>query len=138
MKCSSKTCKREARSGLRLCESCARSKREYNTRNNAVLTPKRKAYHARYNARLREQVLALLGGKCSWDGCTWTDSRALQIDHKHGGGYKEASYGPTFLRKVLAVNGEGFQLLCANHNWIKKVEQGEVRGSLGIKNPETD
>ena len=82
-----------------------------------------------YHQNLRDEVLKLLGGKCAWTDCTWVDPRALQIDHKQGGGWLDVK-GQTLLRKILKLNGEGFQLLCANHNWIKRVERREIRGSL--------
>ena len=77
-----------------------------------------------YHYRLREQVLELLGGKCAWEGCNWIDPRALQIDHIEGGGFKDLK-GSSFLLKVLKEKGKGYQLLCANHNWIKKAERKE-------------
>ena len=44
--------------------------------------------HARdYNRRLRQAVLERLGQKCS--RCGYKDVRALEIDHKFGGGTEE-------------------------------------------------
>lgn len=79
-----------------------------------------------YRHRLRAAVLSLLGNKCIV--CGFSDERALQIDHINGGGAKElkALGNVAMYRKILAVGGEGYQLLCANHNWIKRAENKEV------------
>jgi hypothetical protein len=74
--------------------------------------------------------LALLGGKCNWPGCDWTDERALQIDHIHGGGraeYQRSLNGAMYLRKVLRTENPHlkYQLLCANHNWVKRAINDE-------------
>jgi hypothetical protein len=72
---------------------------------------------------LRRQIMKALGDKCCH--CGFTDRRALQFDHIHGGGSKEyqaymknSSY-EAYMRNVLA-NLHRFQLLCANCNWIKR------------------
>jgi len=84
----------------------------------------------RWQRGVRKAVLAYLGGKCVWPGCGWEDERALQVDHVNGGGVRErAKGGHTYALYVQIISGkrEGeFQLLCANHNWIKRVEKGEV------------
>lgn len=60
--------------------------------------------------------------------CGFSDIRALQLDHIHGGGSKQ--------RKLLGGVGTyswmrknnypiGFQVLCANCNWIKRYENKE-------------
>lgn len=80
----------------------------------------------------RVAVLMLLGGQC--ERCGFNDSRALQIDHVHGGGNRERDKGKRsrntlkVLREkwVRAMYGE-LQVLCANCNWIKRAERGEVR-----------
>lgn len=82
-----------------------------------------------YMRRLRLEALEKLGGKCV--SCGFSDKRALQIDHINGGGSKE--------RKEIGFNGKfhihvireaelksgKYQLLCANCNWIKRVEERE-------------
>lgn len=75
----------------------------------------------------RLAVLEEMGGKCV--RCGFDDDRALQIDHVKGGGTAEHQLMGTtaaFYSKVLA-NPDDYQLLCANCNWIKKVENNEVR-----------
>ncbi len=81
--------------------------------------------------KAREQVLQLFGGKCQ--RCGFSDKRALQIDHKNGGGSKHSrSFGNLYLyyQHVLKVGAKNFQLLCANCNWIKRVERGEAPGTV--------
>ena len=84
--------------------------------------PGRRSYH-----KLRNSVIESLGGVCS--RCGFSDSRALQIDHINGGGTKELrSKSPSeFLHRVLEIGDVEYQLLCANCNWIKRSERGEIR-----------
>jgi len=81
----------------------------------------------RHNQEIRKKALERLGGKCV--RCGFSDIRALQIDHVNGGGAKElqtiGSYGIMF--RILKGNTSDYQLLCANCNWIKRVEKKEVR-----------
>jgi hypothetical protein len=60
--------------------------------------------------------------------CGFTDSRALQIDHVHGGGAQELKriHTDMYYRKVLADTEGTYQLLCANCNWIKRHENNEL------------
>ena len=91
---------------------------------------------------LRRQVLDLLGGECV--RCGFNDERALQVDHIDGGGNKERialnGANASVYRRVLATNGVGYQLLCANCNWIKRAERQEhgfrrgVRGCQSVQN----
>ena len=80
---------------------------------------------------LRAVVLEHLGGKCVV--CGWNDYRALQIDHILGDGSQErATPGYDRLRFLVGLLddpqlADKYQLLCANHNWIKKVENNEIR-----------
>jgi hypothetical protein len=84
------------------------------------------AAQRRYNKRLRALVLKLLGGKCA--RCPWKDPRALQIDHKNGntpeGRRRMQRANASHLRYVRDHLDE-FQLLCANHNWVKRAERHE-------------
>lgn len=75
---------------------------------------------------LRLRVLEMLGDKCV--RCGFTDKRALEIDHIHGGGGKELRrYSSSVYKQYLLRKGEGLQLLCANCNRIKKHERHEFR-----------
>ena len=111
----------------------AKKRRKYatdpNTRNRRHLDAK-----MRYN-ELRKLVLKKLGNRCSSPTCRWinfdgtrgcTDPRCLQIDHVDGGGTKEfrSMSAYAFLKKVLE-SVLGYQILCANCNWIKRRENKE-------------
>lgn len=104
-------------------------RREYR-RRRAQLTPAQlDQLLARKRAarrRLRRQALQVLGNKCQ--RCGFSDYRALQIDHKNGGGVQELrSMAPTtYLKKVIRLGAKKYQLLCANHNWIKRYQRNEA------------
>ena len=77
---------------------------------------------------LREQIYDKLGHVCC--RCGFSDKRALQIDHVNGGGNQEHSEikNPLkFLKKVLADTEGQYQILCANCNWIKRMDRLEHR-----------
>ena len=78
-----------------------------------------------YHARKRQEAIELLGGACV--RCGIDDPRVLQIDHVNGGGWKHHARRGSMgvVRDVITKNGKGFQLLCANCNWIKRYEEGE-------------
>lgn len=84
---------------------------------------------AQRRQNVRARCIEKLGGKCAWpEGCDWTDPRALQIDHKRGGGNKERKVlkgAMSFYKRVLTDENDTYQLLCANHNAIKKLVNGE-------------
>ena len=87
-------------------------------------------YMKEYDRKLRKQVLDLLGGICK--RCGIDDVRVLQIDHIAGNGYKEmrengwcGGRAHRYYRHILEVSGEGYQVLCANCNWIKRYEKNE-------------
>ena len=82
-------------------------------------------------AAIRQEIIILLGNKCANpynlphpDWCN--DPKCLQIDHVHGGGYKEikkhlSNYQKIILEKIKS-GSKDYQLLCANCNWIKRRE----------------
>ena len=88
--------------------------------------------YAREKARrIRMATLEALGGKCV--RCHFSDYRALQIDHVNGDGYEDrkvqskkcnSSYYLLVLESFIKEENR-YQLLCANCNWIKRVENGE-------------
>ena len=82
-------------------------------------------YHDR-NKQWRNQALTALGGECV--RCGFTDVRALQIDHVNGDGGKERSAGMSQVKlyKKIFEDQTGYQLLCANCNWIKREENKET------------
>jgi hypothetical protein len=87
----------------------------------------------RHNAQrrtLRDQILDILGRKCVRCGYD-TDVRALQIDHVNGGGSQERKklvFGIPYYRRILEcvqANSGEYQVLCANCNVIKRMEEKE-------------
>ncbi len=112
--------------------------REYRKKNTEKVRRYDREYRERHkealNARAKEllqekkiEVLELLGGAVCVR-CGFSDPRALQIDHIGGGGNKEAiarRHGTSYYRHIKKVGGVGYQVLCANCNWIKRVENGE-------------
>lgn len=90
-----------------------------------------KRVQARYrmqinSLRLRDKCFDLLGHVCN--RCGFSDKRALQFDHVNGGGYadRKKHRGQAMYRNILSTAGAGFQVLCANCNWIKKHEDREL------------
>ena len=74
--------------------------------------------------RLRRKVLNLLGDQCG--RCGFSDERALQIDHRDGGGRQEhAEIGARGIMTACLRDPAPYQLLCANCNWIKRAENEE-------------
>jgi DNA-directed RNA polymerase subunit RPC12/RpoP len=73
----------------------------------------------------RLKVVEKLGNKCNH--CGFSDVRALQIDHINGDGYKERNIRKSLNRKIALglIDTSRYQILCANCNWIKKVENNE-------------
>jgi hypothetical protein len=88
-----------------------------------------RSHNITYYRRLRVAGLELLGGKCV--RCGFSDIRALQFDHIHGGGCKDKRERKAIIYKDVidtTLRGENkYQLLCANCNWIKRCENNEVR-----------
>lgn len=85
----------------------------------------------------KKKIFALLGDKCS--ECPWDDPRALVIDHIDGGGGKEYRGGGGgngyYVRVLRHLRGtpagersKKYQLLCANHNMIKRSVKQEALG----------
>ncbi len=75
-----------------------------------------------YQRRLREIALFVLGEKCKI--CGFTDERALQVDHIKAIGNRYRMRSSNVYKDVIQ-NPKKYQLLCANCNWIKRVEKGE-------------
>ena len=89
---------------------------------------------------LKLEVLVHYGGdppRCA--RCGYSDVRALQLDHVDGGGsaerrrtgYASGSGWYTMLKRRGFP--PGLVVLCANCNWVKRAENGEVRGVAPLK-----
>lgn len=83
----------------------------------------------------RKRIIDRLGGRCAV--CGFDDIRALQIDHVHGNGAEHRRRTPNsyaYYKEIEAEADSGaYQVLCANHNQIKKAECNET--SLGTPRP---
>ena len=87
-----------------------------------------------YNQRLKSEVLTHYGGgELACVKCGFSDIKALSLDHISGNGAAE--------RKKLGYRAQevyltlrklnwpvGYQTLCMNCQWIKRSDNGEVRG----------
>lgn len=102
-------------------------KARYYARNRDVLAARRAPGNLARSRANRAEALAVFGCVCG--KCGFADVRALQIDHVNGGGGIERAAirsRDTFYKKVIA-DSDGYQLLCANCNWIKRAENNEFR-----------
>lgn len=78
----------------------------------------------------RKKIFDLLGGQHCCQ-CGFNDYRALQIDHKNGGGRKEFKSKPNLTKPNqyfthIQKNIQDYQVLCSNCNWIKRFEKTEI------------
>lgn len=97
------------------------------TNKGAYRSPNDSARKSKWQAELRAKALNALGSKCFT--CGFSDYRALQIDHKNSDGPKHRkSSNWSKLYKEVIGGSEGFTLLCANCNWIKRAEKKEAIG----------
>lgn len=89
---------------------------------------KKSVIAAKYRRTKRQKLVDMLGGKCV--RCGFSDIRALQVDHVNGGGIAERrTIGWNGIEnKIFSGDVSGYQLLCANCNQIKKVENKENGG----------
>lgn len=126
----------------KLCES----QKRYRQNNKEKLVEKNRRYrqanpestrkqsaecNRKARQRIRRAIFALLGEVCI--NCGFNDVRALQVDHIKGGGTKErnTTNAPTvYYRRVLEVGKAEYQILCANCNQIKRIENNEHRQSF--------
>lgn len=87
--------------------------------------------HAKQRFETKASIVEKLGGCCK--RCGFSDQRALQFDHIYGGGTEERKSNGfdwwSWIKKLdsmsLSELEEKIQILCANCNQIKKVEENE-------------
>lgn len=85
-----------------------------------------KAKRRMYKLSLRDAALKFHDGKCL--RCGFADPRALQFDHVNGGGAIERETQTNlgqFYRSIAKGLRPDIQLLCANCNCIKRIENDE-------------
>ena len=90
-------------------------------------SPQRRTQQREFRRKQRQRILDKLGNQCA--SCGISDFRVLQVDHINGGGRKDIesfSSHNMYIKSILLDQTDKFQLLCANCNWIKKYENGEV------------
>ncbi len=119
------------------CKPCRRAitqvRREANREQvNAQAKRYRQRRDGEENRNFRAKVLnALSNGTPLCVRCGFTDIRALQIDHINGGGVQELKVVSSTDRVYRAIlknpDKTKYQILCANCNWIKRVENRECR-----------
>lgn len=74
----------------------------------------------------RDQVIEALGGYCRHDDCGITDRRLLTVDHIHGGGNIDRATMSAYRYYASMLDRlHEFQLLCHNHNHLKRLNQRE-------------
>ena len=74
-----------------------------------------------YNSYYKSLVYKKLGNKCK--RCSFSDIRALQIDHVNDDAdYSVIKNRISLFKEILDDTANRFQILCANCNWIKRVE----------------
>lgn len=117
----------------------AKSFRLYREKNKDALRERRlnnqdekersRVRHKEKREKIRNEIFDILGHACV--KCGFADERALQIDHINGGGSKTRRaeggnrYYSNILTKIQASSNE-YQILCANCNWIKRLENKEL------------
>lgn len=101
-------------------------KRKYNARDYYNRREQRLLRERDKRNKLRLELMELLGGpQCR--RCGFADFRALQFDHINGGGTKERREQINVWQVLSHIknNLSEFQVLCANCNWIKRIEDKE-------------
>ncbi|MDV3277788.1 MAG: hypothetical protein LYZ69_04890 [Nitrososphaerales archaeon] len=103
----------------------------YYLKNKERFRERNKTSHAEFYAQLRSEVLSHYSHGMRCQRCGFGDERALSIDHikgdaKHRQNPKNSGYA---LYQMLRKKGfpDGFQVLCANCQAIKRRENQESR-----------
>jgi len=123
--------------GSRLCRKCSNARRREAYKNDPVQQAAIKAARLKHETKKKSEVLAYYSHSlvpvCV--RCGFADLRALTIDHVNGDGAKERrliageNRGRTGQRmyRILRKRGfpAGYQTLCMNCQFIKRVENGE-------------
>ena len=106
-----------------ICNKCRCLDAKRNRDNNPELR-QRLLDGGKARAALRRiEVIKFLGSKCV--KCGFDDERALQVDHVNSDGFKDKNISASKRFARIQETPERYQLLCANCNWIKRVEKEE-------------
>ncbi len=108
-----------------LCKNCQRIKVNENEESNSsknISLIKRKINHLQY-LRYKHQAIIRYSPKKECMKCGFGDIRALEMDHIGGGGSKHLHRIGGNIYDWIRRNNypSGFQVLCANCNWIKRL-----------------
>lgn len=120
-------------------ENYRRIRKQWRAANKEVVTEtKRKSYlknrlnilnsQREYGKTIKNRVMAHYGnGESKCVSCGFSDINALSIDHVNGNGSshrKEVGSGGRFYHWLIRNNYPlGFQVLCYNCNWLKRLSQ---------------
>jgi len=119
--------------------SLARRRRNYQSYRDNMVLMKGRIRETQRKVMLKLDILSHYGkmGKCMCVRCGESRLACLSIDHINGGGWKhrqgiadEGCYrGGRGLYLWLQRNNypEGYQTLCMNCQWVKRVENNETR-----------
>ena len=133
---------RRRRYYLAHCEELKRYARQYRLKNHDRIQSidhrhymdnrdRSLAYHKTHRAAIKCEVMRHYSPSLTCQRCGIADLRVLSVDHIDGGGnaHKKRE-GTTNIYYWLKRHGfpPGFQILCMNCQWIKKVENHEDKG----------
>ena len=89
-----------------------------------------RAYSRKWNRVQKQKVFEhYCDGDIKCAKCGFADMRALSLDHVEGGGNKHRkSLKQSHIYRWIVNNGfpTGYQILCMNCQFIKRVENGEI------------
>lgn len=116
----------------------SRKRREY-FRKYRLAHPQLNQRGPGWQRKKRLRLIDLLGAVCV--NCGFSNPLALQIDHVNGNGHKElVSIGHQYSLKEIKANlttGK-YQLLCANCNWIKRMQNNKLYGNEVVRMDDTE
>jgi len=97
------------------------------SRSNPGAIEKQRERERQQNQTWRVRALMFHGGLCT--ECGVNDMRVLTLDHVNGDGYSKRAEGLRSIRAFMDAvkNPEGYQVLCHNCNWVKRLANGENR-----------
>jgi len=112
----------------RVQEWIVKNRAKHNKRMALYMREYKKINPNNHSERQRARLLEILGGKCV--KCGYTDKRSLQFDHIKGDGYTERKSLPNSKMVNYYLKNQdkitlNIQILCANCNMIKKIENNE-------------